>query len=87
MSKSTAGATIQFARDTQSALNNVDKGGDIELENLNQSVDNLTALINENAETSLNDGFQTPPNQMSPQKRQCPLHREREETLKERTKA
>ena len=62
MSKSTANAAIQFARDTQSALNNVDKEEeDIELENLNPSADNLTALINENAEISLNDGFQTPP--------------------------
>ena len=45
MSKSTEDAAIQFARDTQSALNNVGKGEDVELDNLNQSADYLTALI------------------------------------------
>ena len=35
MSKSIEDAAIKFARDTHSALNNVDEGEDIELENLN----------------------------------------------------
>ena len=57
MSKFFKDAAIKLARDTQSALNNVDKGEDIELENLNQSADDLTVLINENDEAD----FQTPP--------------------------
>ena len=63
MSKSTEAAAIQFARDTQNAINNVDRRDNIDLQNVNQSADRLALLINEEAETSLNDGFQTPPNE------------------------